>query len=253
MAEKPFWANFKNYLRKNIPNYLTAGNLMLGMLALLYVLEGRHQTAISLLFIAMLLDGLDGKLAVHLKAGSPLGKQLDSLADLVSFGVLPAIILYAVSLNQFSFAGLFVTLLFPVAGAYRLARFNLRGERETIFHGLPITIAGGALASLGMHESINAAWPAALLTLLLALLMVSRIHYPAFKGRQQEANILSFLLFYGAVIAFTVFIFSWREFILYMLFLYIAAGPLFSVYRLCGRLWRKQRRFVELRWVNRGQ
>ena len=226
---------------------------MLGMLALVYTLEGRYQMAISLVFIAMLLDGLDGKLAVHLKAGSDLGKQLDSLADLVSFGVVPAVLLYSISLHQFALAGLLVTLIFPVAGAYRLARFNLRQERETIFRGLPITIAGGALASLGLHESIHTAWPAALLTLLLTLLMVSRIPYPALKGRQQEINIPSFLLFYGAVIAFTIFIFSWREFIFYMLFLYIAAGPLFSFYRLIGRFWRKQRRFAELPWVNRGQ
>ncbi len=226
---------------------------MLGMLALVYTLESQYQTAISLVFIAMLLDGLDGKLAVRLKAGSDLGKQLDSLADLVSFGVAPAILLYSISLHQFALVGLLVTLLFPVAGAYRLARFNLRQQRDTIFHGLPITIAGGALVSLGLHEGIYTAWPVVLLALLLAFLMVSRIPYPSLKGRQQEISIPFFMLFYGAVIAFIIFIFSWREFIFYMLFLYISAGPLFSFYRLIGRLWRKERRFVELPWVNRGQ
>ena len=222
------------------------GNLLLGVLALVYTLEGRYHTAISLVFIAMLLDGLDGKLALHFKTGSDLGKQLDSLADLVSFGVAPAMLLYSMFLHQFALGGLFLTLLFPLAGAYRLARFNLCQEREMIFHGLPITIAGGALVSLGFYQDILLGWPIISLTLLLAVLMVSRIAYPALKGRQQEISFHAFILYYGAVAAFIILLLSWREAIFCLLFLYVAIGPLYSLYRLIGRLWRRrERRFAE--------
>jgi len=232
---------------KNIPNLLTMGNLTLGVLALIYTLEGRYYTAISLVFIAMLLDGLDGKLASRLKAGSDLGKQLDSLADLVSFGVAPAVLLYSIFLHQFALGGVLLTLLFPLAGAYRLARFNLCKEQEMVFHGLPITIAGGALVSLGFYEDILLGWPIISLTLLLALLMVSRIPYPALKGSHHEVSFPVFILFYGAVVAFIILLLSWREAIFCLLFLYVATGPLFSLYRLVGRLWRRrERRFAEL-------
>ncbi len=252
VEEKVFWAKLKHDSCKNIPNMLTMGNLMLGMLAIIYTLDGRTQTAISLIFIAMLLDGLDGKLAVRLKAGSELGKQLDSLADLVSFGVAPAVLLYSISLQHFAVAGLFVALLFPVAGAYRLARFNMGPKKDNIFLGLPITIAGGALASLGFYTSIISGWPAFLLTLLLAVFMISRIPYPSLKGRQQEISFPTFMLFYGAIIVFIVFLLIWQEAIFYLLFIYVATGPLVSFYKLIGRFLRKQRRFAELPWINRG-
>ena len=237
---------------KNIPNLLTLGNLMLGMLSIIYTMDGRTQTALSLIFIAMLLDGLDGKLALRLNAGSELGKQLDSLADLVSFGVAPAVLLYSLSLQQFALTGLFVTLLFPLAGAYRLARFNLGGKGGAFFLGLPITIAGGALVSMGYHSEIMSGWPAISLTLLLTVLMISRIPYPSLKGRQQEISFPAFILFYGAIIVFILFLFVWREAIFYLLFAYVAAGPLFSFYKLIGRFLRKQRCFAELPWINRG-
>ena len=237
---------------KNIPNILTLGNLMLGMLAIIYTMEGRAQTAISLVFIAMLLDGLDGKLALRLNAGSELGKQLDSLADLVSFGVAPAVLLYSLSLQHFALTGLFVALLFPVAGAYRLARFNLRGKKETVFLGLPITIAGGALVSMGYYTEIISGWPAISLTLLLTVFMISRIPYPSLKGRQHEISFPAFMLFYGAIIVFILFLFVWREAIFYLLFAYVSTGPLATFYRLIGRFLRKQRRFAELPWINRG-
>ncbi len=225
---------------------------MLGMLAIIYTLDGRTQTAISLIFIAMLLDGLDGKMAVRLKAGSELGKQLDSLADLVSFGVAPAVLLYSISLHQFAVVGLFVALFFPVAGAFRLARFNMGPKKDNVFMGLPITIAGGALASMGFYTGIISGWPAVLLTLLLAILMVSRIPYPSMKGRQQEISFPTFMLFYGAIIVFIIFLFIWQEAIFYILFTYVATGPLFSFFKLIGRFLRKQRRFAESPWLNRG-
>lgn len=252
VVAKLSWEKMKHDSCKNIPNLLTLANLMLGVLAIIYILEGHLRMAISLVFIAMLLDGLDGKLAVRLKAGSELGKQLDSLADLVSFGVAPAILLYSALLQEFALAGLLITLFFPLAGAYRLARFNLGQKRESFFLGLPITMAGGALVSLGFYPEILSGWPAFSLTLLLAFLMVSRIPYPSLKGRQQEVSFPLFLLFYGAVITFIILLFSWREAIIYLLLFYVATGPLCSFYRLVYRLLRKQRRFAELPRFNRG-
>ena len=252
VAARQFWEKFKHDSCKNIPNLLTLGNLMLGMLAIIYTLESRTHTAISLVFIAMLLDGLDGKVALRLKAGSEMGKQLDSLADLVSFGVAPAVLLYSISLHQFGLAGLFVALFFPLAGAYRLARFNMGPKKDNVFLGLPITIAGGALVSMGYYTGIISGWPAISLTLLLAIFMVSRISYPSMKGRQQEISFPTFMFFYGAIIVFVIFLFVWREAIFYLLFVYVATGPLFSFYKLIGRFLRKQRRLAGLPWINRG-
>ena len=119
MEEKLFWESFKQGSKNNLPNLFTLMNLLLGMVALLYAFSGYYELSVSLIFIAMVMDGLDGKLAVKLNVCSDMGKQLDSLCDLVSFGVVPAAILYNLTLHEFGILGLILTLLFPAAGAFR--------------------------------------------------------------------------------------------------------------------------------------
>jgi len=136
----------KNILRYLVPNGITAVNLFLGMLATYYAFNGYSPTAANLIIIAAILDFFDGFSARILNAQSEFGKQFDSLADLVSFGVAPAAILY--DILSFDFLGwkwmfnnenilpLFVFII-PVFSAIRLARFNIDTEQKQVFKGLP--------------------------------------------------------------------------------------------------------------------
>jgi CDP-diacylglycerol--serine O-phosphatidyltransferase len=189
--------------RKNLPNLLTLANLSLGVLAILVAastdkISTAHQSDdISLIYYsclfvmaAALFDRFDGKLARKLEATSELGKQLDSLCDLISFGVAPAVIAWKL---HFAFAsayfplglvvGYLVVLAFPIAGAIRLARFNLQ-EENGCFFGIPITLAGSVLTLLNLLNTFmfmknrfglfNILGCIALMVLLSAL-MVSKV------------------------------------------------------------------------------
>jgi len=230
VQEKLYWGKFKGTAIRNVPNILTMGNLFLGMLALLYLLDKRYELSISLILIAMVLDGLDGKIATTLKVESELGKQLDSLCDLVSFGVVPAVIIYSISLSQFGFIGFIVAALFPLAGAYRLAKFNLGLSSGPGFTGLPITVAGGTLAALALHSIFYLTWIAPIFTFLLALLMVSKVKYPAIKKGEQERNSFLFIIFYTGILSFIFFVIFRREVIFYFLLSYIVFGILSRIY-----------------------
>jgi len=226
------WPSFKWAIKKNIPNVFTMGNLVLGVLALLYIVEGNYELGISLVFISMVLDGLDGKLALKLKVTSELGKQLDSLCDLVSFGVVPAVILYQFSFYQFGAAGLLITVLFPMAGAYRLARFNLTKSSGSDFIGLPITMAGGALAALALHGDLYHTWIPPLYAVILTYLMVSRVRYPAIKKGQRNLKSLTVAVFYLGIVGYIVFVLFMREMVLYLLISYVSFGLLYNLVRL---------------------
>ncbi|GGH71850.1 CDP-diacylglycerol--serine O-phosphatidyltransferase [Paenibacillus silvae] len=169
-------------LTRFIPNLFTLGNLFLGMLAILLAINEKYSLAAILVIIAMLLDGLDGRVARALNAQSEFGKELDSLSDMVSFGAAPALIIFMVSFQDATpiFAWI-ATAAFPICGAIRLARFNVRPGIPGYFTGLPIPAAGGVLATLSLfHKDIG---PISMMiaTLLLSYLMVSSLKYPNFK------------------------------------------------------------------------
>ena len=108
-----------------LPNMVTSGNLLCGLFSLILVLHGRYVPAAWLVFFAVIFDGFDGKVARMLGGGSQFGMEFDSLADLVSFGVAPAILLYEVSMRGLHFAGAVVSCFFALCVALRLARFNV--------------------------------------------------------------------------------------------------------------------------------
>lgn len=168
---------------KSLPNILTVSNLFLGVLAIILAFQGDQYVdyAAITVIIGMLADGLDGRVARMLNAQSEFGKELDSLSDVITFGVAPAFIMYVVVLHDLSVLGIFITAIFPICGALRLARFNVQAGVPGYFIGLPITAAGGVLATLALyHHVFNAALLASSM-LLLAFLMVSRVKYPNFK------------------------------------------------------------------------
>lgn len=168
-------------LRRWAPNALTLGNLLLGMSAVLLSAQGFGQWAAIVIMIGMGLDGLDGRIAHWLRVQSEYGKELDSLADIVTFGVAPAALMYMAELRHLGVIGVAVALLFPAAGALRLALFNVRKGSDRYFVGLPITAAGGMMAAFSLyHGWVSGFWMPGV-TVLLSLLMVSRARYPNFK------------------------------------------------------------------------
>lgn len=171
------------FLIKAIPSAFTLGNLVIGMVAVLMSSHGRFNEAALLVVIGMLLDGLDGRAARWLHAESEFGKQLDSLSDIVTFGVAPAFIMYDVILRHMGFVGDLLAIWFPMCGALRLARFNVGQKSSHYFVGLPITAAGGILATMALTKSVL--HPSFIILplgmLLLSLLMISKVRYPNFK------------------------------------------------------------------------
>lgn len=169
-------------ITKSIPSLLTVGNLFLGVIAIILVFNEKPETAAMMVLIAMLLDGVDGRVARALNAQSEFGKELDSLSDVISFGVAPAFIMYVVAFQDLSpaFAWI-VTALFPICGALRLARFNVIASSPGYFIGLPIPAAGGVLATLALFKDDIAVSVLLASTLVLSILMVSTIKYPNFK------------------------------------------------------------------------
>ncbi|MDQ6422052.1 CDP-diacylglycerol--serine O-phosphatidyltransferase [Paenibacillus sp. LHD-117] len=169
-------------IAKSIPSLLTVGNLFLGIIAIIMVFNGKPEMAAMMVLIAMLLDGVDGRVARALNAQSEFGKELDSLSDVISFGVAPAFIMYVVAFQELSPAlAWIVTALFPICGALRLARFNVITSSVGYFIGLPIPAAGGVLATLALFKEDIPVGVLLASTLLLSFLMVSTIRYPNFK------------------------------------------------------------------------
>lgn len=169
-------------MTKSIPNMFTLGNLFLGMIGIILAVNGKTSSAAIMIIIAMLLDGLDGRVARALNAQSEFGKELDSLSDVISFGVAPALIMYSVSFMDVNHALAWtVTAIFPMCGALRLARFNVRPGIPGYFVGLPIPAAGGVLATLALfHAEITVPYMM-IAMLLLSYLMISSVKYPNFK------------------------------------------------------------------------
>lgn len=170
-------------MRKQIPNLLTLGNLYCGYLSISYIISGDVRNATILIFIALMLDALDGRMARILGVANDMGKQLDSLADVVSFGVAPAFLVAYTYFLDFGGYGILLAGLFPLFGCYRLARFNLTPTEESLKHfkGIPITFAGGLVAFLVLFEKWIHVSIFVIIFYGLALLMVSTIKIPSFK------------------------------------------------------------------------
>lgn len=163
-----------------LPNMVTSGNLLCGLFSLILVLHGRVIPAAWLVFFAVIFDGFDGKVARMLGGGSQFGLEFDSLADLVSFGVAPSILLYEVSLRSLHLVGTAISCFFALCVALRLARFNVV-HIPGAFQGLPCP-AGGLFVSSFVISGLN--MPALIMAGILAgvgLLMISSIPYANMK------------------------------------------------------------------------
>ncbi|MFO1068494.1 MAG: CDP-diacylglycerol--serine O-phosphatidyltransferase [Geminicoccaceae bacterium] len=178
-----------------VPNLFTILGLCAGLTAIRYALDQRWELAVALVIVAGIFDGLDGRSARMLKITSKLGAELDSLADFLSFGVAPAVIVYLWSLNDVRGVGWALAMLFATCCALRLARFNSELEQPDrprwtlyFFTGIPAPAAAG-LALLPMMLSFStglsfaASWTLnAILFLFVACMMVSRV--PTFSVKR---------------------------------------------------------------------
>lgn len=139
-------------LKNQIPNMFTLSNLALGILAIISIFYRHFEISALLIIVAGFLDRMDGKLARKFDVTSDFGKELDSLCDLISFGVAPAILMWNINFMQSGALGIIITVLFSVAGATRLARYNI-AEFEGVYIGIPITLCGGIVALLSLYST----------------------------------------------------------------------------------------------------
>lgn len=227
------------------PNLITTGAMFCGFYAILAAMDGRFTFAAPLIFVAMILDGMDGRVARWTGTTSEFGVQYDSLSDLVSFGVAPALLLYQWSLHLVSRVdylpekmGWMIAFLYTACAALRLARFNTQVGQvdKAFFIGLPSPAAAATVAGYVWVFSLFKWSPEKLMLISLlvmgaaGLLMVSNIRYYSFKTFRLDdrisfskaavpALILGLLFLEPAATLFAVF------------FLYAAHGPILAAYR----------------------
>ncbi|SDD42416.1 CDP-diacylglycerol--serine O-phosphatidyltransferase [Sporomusa acidovorans] len=174
-------------MKNAIPNILTASNLVFGVFAIIFTFQNHFTMAAYFIVAAMIADGLDGRVARYFGVSGDFGKELDSLCDLVSFGVAPAMLAYAFLLKDFGLPGAFIAAAFATCGALRLARFNVNTSKvKGFFMGLPIPAAGCVIATFVMLGMKPSGWFFPLLVAVFAYLMISTIRYPDFKGKDGE-------------------------------------------------------------------
>ena len=223
---------------KLVPSSITLLALASGITAIRFGMDDKWAVAVSFIILAGILDMLDGRAARMLGADSRFGAQLDSLADLVSFGVAPGIIMYRWSLHQMDHLGWIAALIFCACGAIRLARFNVESVRDEgatkgnpYFTGLP-TPAAACMVLLPLLVSfqwndpvIKHAWVSLTILLVTSALMVSRLPTPSIKYMklQRQHRILAGIFF--ALLAAALIAWPWATMTIGLV-IYIASIPL---------------------------
>ncbi|MDH5716376.1 MAG: CDP-diacylglycerol--serine O-phosphatidyltransferase [Spirochaetia bacterium] len=226
-----------------IPNGLSLGNLTFGFLSILVVSHANTTSRYEphevfflgsiFILIAALFDGLDGPLARKLSAESAIGEQLDSLADLTTFGLAPGFLMYHVYFSAFNISfkgydypiGMAVSAIYPMCAAYRLARFNVSHDPKT-FLGLPSPIAGIfiALIPLICQNYKMPLWSTVSIFLIISLLMVSNIRYSK-PTRGLTSKITIYRLITAVIlISFLILWLGWYWVVFSIIVLYIFSG-----------------------------
>jgi CDP-diacylglycerol--serine O-phosphatidyltransferase len=223
-------------LRMMFPNLVTLLAICAGLSGIRFAFENRFESAVVMVLIAAFLDGVDGRLARLLKATSKFGAQMDSLADVINFGVAPALVLYAFLLDRAGSPGWIAALLFVIACGMRLARFNVLEEdhdrpawQGEYFVGVPAP-AGAVvvmlplyLAFLGLEPTRYAAFIGTAFTVVIAFLLVSRL--PVYSGKSLKIPGDRTLLVILAVVLYILLLVSYPWYTLtasvcvYLLFL----------------------------------
>ena len=232
-----------------LPNLFTVGTIFGGFYAIVASTQGRFEAAAIAIFIAMVMDGLDGRVARLTNTQSDFGMQFDSLADMVSFGLAPALIIYEWQLKgmiewgeSWGRLGWVAAFIYVAAAALRLARFNVQVESaddKRFFKGLPspaaaILLVGSMWVLLGVELSENAlVYTSLVITLGGGTLMISNVTYYSFKDIDGLKKVPFFVM--PAIILFLCAVIISPAHILYTVFLtYVISGPVISIYRQLG-------------------
>lgn len=171
-----------------LPSLLTLGNFLFGYLSITFTLRADYRSAAKAIALAMVMDLLDGRTARLTGAVTDFGLQLDSLADLVSFGIAPSLLVLKWGFSSLDLRLAWITaFIFATCGAIRLARFNIQGEPSKTSGGLSMPAAGGTIAAIVnfFERPVDTTRAAILLVLtvcVLASLMISVVHYPSLKN-----------------------------------------------------------------------
>lgn len=222
-----------------LPSMFTVGNMFAGFFAVIATLNGHYQSAAIAIGIAVVLDGLDGRVARMANATSDFGLQLDSLADVISFGIAPAVLIYAWGLADLGNFARLSAFVFVTCGAMRLARFNIQNRNLKSFAGLPIPAAAGYVAAT-VHifnspvESSAFKYYVVAITYIVALLMISTIRYPSLKHLHLGKGKSHLTILALAFVLAGVFWYS-EQVLMTIALAYVLSGPIMKIYQLTKR------------------
>tara|TARA_B100002052_G_scaffold287165_1_gene301856 strand:+ start:276 stop:1067 length:792 start_codon:yes stop_codon:yes gene_type:complete len=210
-----------------LPNILTLGGVCLGISSIKFSIDGNFNLAVTLILLAAILDALDGRVARLIKGTSEFGKELDSLTDFVSFGIAPVLILYFWELNTYGKLGWAIALIYSVCCVIRLARFNLTKSdsqqdwKNNFFEGIP-SPAGGLLILMPLIyelSDLNFSFEmknfTPILTITIALLLVSKIPTLSLKKISISPKVTVFLLVSIAIIFIALLFYTFETLLIF--------------------------------------
>ena len=230
-----------------LPNLFTLGAMFAGFYGIVAAMKGHYQSAAIAIFIAIIFDGLDGRIARLVHAQSEFGAQLDSLSDMISFGITPALVMYVWSLAVMGKPGWLAAFIYAACTALRLARYNVQAKKidQRYFQGLATPAAASFVASLIWVCSVyditgeSVAIPMIVIAILLGLLKVSTIRYRSFKDLDLK-NKVPFIGILVAVLTIVLISFDPPDILLIITFLYVISGPACTLWALRRRRQEKK-------------
>ena len=214
-----------------LPNLFTASSIFVGVISIVEASKEHFVLASWLILLALIFDGLDGRIARMTNTTSQFGVEFDSLADIISFGIAPAMLLYFFIGHEYGRFGILVSALYVIFGAIRLARFNISTAKTdpNVFIGLPIPTAAIFISMwiLLFHKYTleNYSIVLLLLALSVAILMVSNFRYPSFKKVQLDKPMVFKTMILFVLVASLLYLFAAEGFALIIL-IYVLYGPL---------------------------
>jgi CDP-diacylglycerol--serine O-phosphatidyltransferase len=220
-----------------LPNLLTTGALFAGFYAVLSGFSGQYEWAAMAIFAAMIFDGLDGRVARMTNTQSDFGVQYDSLSDMVSFGVAPAVVAYGWGVSSLGKLGLAAAFVYASCAALRLARFNVQASSSDgkVFTGLPSPVAAALVAGFvwSVYDLSTSLWLSSLgavITAIAGLLMVSNFKYPSFKELDMRGKV-PFVVILSAVMGFVVITIDPPRILFAMALTFAFSAPLMVLYK----------------------
>lgn len=219
-----------------LPNLFTTAALFSGFYAIASAISGEYEKSAMLIFVSLVLDGLDGRVARMTNTQSDFGAEYDSMADMVSFGAAPAIVMYLWALESLGQAGLIAAFIHLAGGALRLARFNtqLGTQDKNYFQGLPSPAAAAILAGLvWISEKYDYGiemlpWLVLVMTITTGLLMVSNFRYHSFKEINFRGKV-PFVVMIGVMLGFAVTLSNPATILFLFFFGYALSGPVLTI------------------------